>query len=96
MPENIICLSPEVLQAHLTTLENCVEELNTISVEVKALTFGATGSNESAGPCSGRGNQMNTELYNLCIGMAGLIGKSTNYLKSIQNDIVSADAKGGT
>ena len=91
-----IRLLPEVLDSHLKTFEGHVDELNTIATDVLSLTFGSSGDNESAGPCSGKANDLNKTINEICVGMAALIEGAITHLRDIRDDIIEADsAQGG-
>ena len=90
MPATIISLTSDVLDAHLITLEGQAQELNSIASEVLTMTFGSSGGNESAGPCSGKSNEINQELHNSCVDISSVIEKSVMHLRKIQNDIIAS------
>jgi len=90
MAAPLISLTPEGLDARLSTLEGFEQELAGIMEEVSAMTFGPGGGNRSAGPCAGGSNDLGEALYDACADVSAAIGASVAHLRSIRDDIVAA------
>lgn len=95
MASTIISIKPEALEAHLSTLRDYVDELKDLANEVLSLTFGNTGGNDSAGPCSGKANDLNKAIHDIALGTAAVIENSVAHLDNIKADISAADETNG-
>jgi hypothetical protein len=94
MSINTISLNPEALDVHITTLQDYTNELTELATAVSALIFGSAG-NTSAGPCSGRANELNTAIHDIAVATAAVLEQSVVHLNNIKNDIVTADGTNG-